>query len=78
MFALEGAQQLSWLATMCAAVVLIGFVNFVVSFGLTLAVAIESRKVTGVDWRRELRSVGRLLLASPLRFLMPKAQRQAS
>lgn len=69
------------IATMLVAVVLVGLVNFLVSFGLTLFVAIESRKVEGVDWRRALRSVLGLILRQPFRFFFPlpdKAPRASS
>ncbi|MGM0575214.1 MAG: hypothetical protein ACQEXJ_05745 [Myxococcota bacterium] len=67
----DGLQTVRAVAGLLGAVLLIGLVNFVVSFGLTLAVAIESRKVAGVDWRLELRSLGRLALRQPLRFFLP-------
>lgn len=58
-------------AVVLASISVIGFVNFVVSFTLTLAVAINARRLDGVDWRSGLRSVVRLALRSPFSFFLP-------
>lgn len=52
------------------AVLVIGLVNFLVSFALTLQVAITSRRVEGIDWRRQLRQLWRLLRKEPVSFFV--------
>jgi site-specific recombinase len=49
----------------------IGFINFLVSFSITLAVAINARRLEGVDWRAQMASLWRLMRAEPLSFLLP-------
>ena len=58
-----------------AAVAIIGFVNFVVSFGLTLAVAVQARRVAGTEWRSGFRGVARLFRRDPMGFLLPTPPR---
>jgi site-specific recombinase len=52
--------------------------NFLVSFGLTLAVAIESRKVKGVHWRSQLRALRKLIFSDPLYFFLPLPPRKST
>lgn len=52
-------------------VLLIGLVNFLVSFGLTLTVAITSRRVAGIDWRAKMGSLAKLLREAPVLFFIP-------
>lgn len=72
----EAIQTAAWIATLLAAVVLIGLINFVVSFGLTLWVAVAARDVQGLDWTGQLRSVGRLIRQHPIEFFVPLPERQ--
>lgn len=60
------------------AVVTIGLVNFLISFLLTLQVAIRARQVEGIDWRRQIRQLARLLRAEPLSFFLPERERGRS
>ncbi|MEZ4470218.1 MAG: hypothetical protein R3F60_05320 [bacterium] len=57
--------------TIFAGVLLIGLVNFVVSFALTLGAAVAARQVEGAAWRPALRSLWRLAAARPLLFFVP-------
>lgn len=50
---------------------LIGFVNFIVSFSLTLSVALSARRLEGVDWRASFRAAFRLARKQPLSFFLP-------
>lgn len=50
---------------------LIGFVNFIVSFLLTLNVALNARRLEGVDWRASFRAAFRLARREPLSFFRP-------
>ena len=52
----------------------IGFVNFLVSFGLTLAVTLKSRRVTAVQFRRLALFLARRFLRNPLAWLIPPRQ----
>jgi site-specific recombinase len=52
-------------------VILIGFVNFVVSFGLSLLIALESRSITWVQVRVLLRHLGKSLVSRPLDWFFP-------
>lgn len=52
-------------------VVLIGFTNLMVSFGLALYVAMKSRKVRFKQWRMLLRNLGSRLNQHPAEFIMP-------
>ncbi|ACY18576.1 formate/nitrite transporter family protein [Haliangium ochraceum] len=72
---LDEVQTPMWVLGMLGAVLLIAFVNFIVSFGLTLIVAIEARKVEGADWRFEVGNLLRLIIQSPLRFFFPFPER---
>ena len=68
------APELATLAgvlSVLGSVAVIGLVNFVVSFGLTLSVAIDARRLDGVDWRAGIRGVAGLALARPLAFFVP-------
>ncbi|MEM1414975.1 MAG: hypothetical protein AAGH15_08745 [Myxococcota bacterium] len=49
----------------------IGFVNFLVSFGLTLAVTLKSRRVTVPQFGRLARLLGKRLLTRPFEWLFP-------
>jgi len=51
----------------------IGLINFLVSFSITLAVAINARRLEGVDWRAQLAHLWRLMRAEPLSFLLPRS-----
>lgn len=66
--------EASWRVFVTAAlgVGLIGFVNFIVSFGLTLLVAVQARRVSGADWRSGFRNVAALFREDPMGFLLPK------
>lgn len=66
-----GLHTASAALVVVASVCVIGLVNFVVSFGVTLAVAIDARRLDGIDWRSGLRGVVRLAKSDPVGFLMP-------
>lgn len=55
-------------------VVLIGLVNFLVSFGLSLAMALESRSVRFGETRRLLGMLGRRLIKKPIDWFFPPRQ----
>ena len=69
----HASELLSWrsAALLFASVSLIGLVNFVVSFALTLSVAINARRLEGVDWRAQLRALWALVKARPASFFLP-------
>ncbi|MFT5433887.1 MAG: site-specific recombinase [Myxococcota bacterium] len=67
----DGLQTAGHIATLLAAVLLIGIINFLVSFGMTLWVAIAARDIEGIDWRAQLRSLGRLIRSHPAQFFIP-------
>ncbi len=52
-------------------VFIIGFFNFLVSFGLSMILAFRSRKVTFGGVKEILREIFRYFLSSPLRFFFP-------
>ena len=52
-------------------VFLIGFFNFLVSFGLSMALALRSRKITFGGVKQILKEIGRYFLKSPFRFFLP-------
>ncbi|MDO4224688.1 MAG: recombinase, partial [Bergeyella zoohelcum] len=52
-------------------VFLIGFFNFIVSFGLSMLLAFRSRKVKGEDIRKIFREVIRYFFKKPLMFFVP-------
>ena len=52
-------------------VILIGFINFLVSFGLSLTVALKSRRVRFSETRRLLFRLGRRFLKRPLDWFFP-------
>lgn len=70
-FHADALQTAGPVAILLAAVLLIGLVNFLVSFGITLWVAIASRDIEGIDWRAQLGSLGRLIRAHPVQFFVP-------
>ena len=52
-------------------VFLIGFFNFLVSFGLSMALAFRSRKITFGGVREILKEIRRYFFQNPLRFFFP-------
>ncbi len=52
-------------------VLMIGFLNFTVSFALALRLALRAMDVGGRDRLSLLRSLGRALIQDPLRFILP-------
>ncbi len=52
-------------------VFLIGFFNFLVSFGLSIYLALRSRKITMGETREIIREINRYFLRNPLRFFIP-------
>jgi len=52
-------------------IVLIGLVNFLVSFGLSLAMALESRRLTWRELRTVVRHLGTALVRRPLDWFWP-------
>jgi len=52
-------------------VFLIGFFNFLVSFGLSMVLAFRSRKVTFGGVKLILREIGLYFISNPLRFFIP-------
>ncbi|MFT6397842.1 MAG: site-specific recombinase [Bradymonadia bacterium] len=54
-----------------ASVSIIGFVNFIVSFALTLTVAVNARRLDGVGWRSGLKGLLRLAKSNPIGFFLP-------
>lgn len=63
--------SLTGVLSVFGSVAVIGCVNFIVSFGITLLVAIDARSLDGIDWRSALRAVVRLALSRPLAFFIP-------
>lgn len=59
------------LAICITTVFLIGFFNFVVSFGLSMALALRSRKITLGETRAIIGEINRYFLRNPLRFFIP-------
>ncbi len=57
--------------TILGSVGAIGLVNFVVSFGITLMIAIDARRLDGIDWRTSVRGVAQLAASRPLAFFLP-------
>jgi len=53
------------------AILLIGTMNLLVSFGLALYVAMKSRKVSFVQWRRLAVALAKRLYRNPKEFFMP-------
>ncbi len=74
-FSADG-RTLATLATLALSVAVIGLVNFLVSFSITLGVAIAARRVQGHAWRDRLSSVWRLARARPLAFFLPLDEKQ--
>jgi site-specific recombinase len=66
-----GLLTAAGVATVVLSALTVGLVNFLVSFGLTLAVAVQARRLDGVDWRAGRRELWRLFRTRPLRFLLP-------
>ena len=58
-------------AAWTAGIGLIGFVNFAVSFGLSLSLAMRSRAIPYRDLSAILLAIGRHARRHPLRFLVP-------
>ena len=52
-------------------VFLIGFFNFLVSFGLSMALALRSRKITFGGVKEILKEIQRYFIQNPLRFFFP-------
>lgn len=78
--ALEGlpaasAAAAAWPAAL--GVALIGLVNFLVSFGLSLAVALEARGITTREARALAVGLARRFASSPLEFFLPPRERTA-
>lgn len=69
--ALDFAVPASLIATTALGVALIGLVNFLVSFGLSLAVALESRRVTFGETRTLLRLLLSRVWRRPLDWFVP-------
>ena len=69
----DEARTFTTLATLGLAVAAIGFINFIVSFSLTLGVAISARRVQGSTWRGKVVEVWGLLRAHPGAFFLPLA-----
>ncbi|MEM9695905.1 MAG: hypothetical protein AAGA56_25400, partial [Myxococcota bacterium] len=46
----------------------IGLINFLVSFAITLAVAINARRLEGVNWRAQVRALAVLAARQPFSF----------
>ncbi len=76
-FSDEG-RTFATLGTLAVAVAAIGFVNFIVSFSLTLGVAISARRVQGSTWRNKVVEVWELLRAQPAAFFLPLADDSAN
>jgi site-specific recombinase len=66
---LQVPAGLAWQAAL--GVALIGLVNFLVSFGLSLAMALESRRVTWGEVRHLVRHLGRSFRSRPLAWFLP-------
>ncbi|PKN56379.1 MAG: hypothetical protein CVU56_16450 [Deltaproteobacteria bacterium HGW-Deltaproteobacteria-14] len=78
--ALEGldhAVSASVVAEAALGVMLIGLVNFVVSFGMTLSMALESRRITFRENRAVLRILLRRLARRPWHFFFPPREATA-
>jgi len=52
-------------------VFLIGFMNFIVSFGLSMLLAFRSRKVEMGEVKEIYKEIGRYFLKNPMRFFLP-------
>lgn len=63
--------SLSGIGWMVLAVSMIGLVNFLVSFSLTLAVALSARRLVGVNWRQQLGLAWKLARSEPGSFFLP-------
>lgn len=55
---------------------LIGFCNFIVSFGLSMMLALRSRKINLGETGEILREIGRYFMLNPLRFFVPIRSRE--
>jgi site-specific recombinase len=78
MEALNWAIPVSLLLEVTLGVLLIGLVNFLVSFGLSLALAMESRRVTFGETRALVRGLLRHFLRRPLDYFFPPLRRRKS
>ena len=65
--------QVAWqfVGAVALGIALIGLVNFLVSFGLSLAVALESRRITWQETRGLFRHLGERFVARPLDWFFP-------
>lgn len=70
------AWRLIW--PVALGVALIGLVNFLVSFGLSLATALESRRITWNETRTLIRHLGEQLAQRPLDWFFPPKTIQAA
>ena len=76
LFTLEGALSTEVILASCLGIAGIGFMNFIVSFGLAMTVAIKSRQVHFTHSGRLIRKLWRLFLQHPQDFFFPpKASR---
>lgn len=57
--------------TCIVTIFLIGFFNFLVSFGLSMGLAIRSRKVSSGEVRKIIREINRYFLKNPFSFFLP-------
>ncbi len=73
-FGMEHAVPLDYLFTVILGVLLIGFLNFFVSFSLAFYVAIRSRGIRLKDYKAFLSILGRYFRNHPKDFLFPPAQ----
>lgn len=71
LLALPAEQAWTWLPVVLVAVFVVGLVNFLVSFLLTLGIAVEARQVERIAWRQHLAALGWLVLRQPLSFVLP-------
>lgn len=62
-------QNVFWISFIT--VFLIGFFNFIVSFGLSMMLAFRSRKVSSIDIKNISREIFRYFLRNPLKFFFP-------
>ncbi|WP_160164127.1 site-specific recombinase [Nafulsella turpanensis] len=78
LFTLGDALSTEIILASCLGIAGIGFMNFIVSFGLAMAVAIKSRQVHFSNTRGLIRKLWKLFLTHPHDFFFPpKVPRQA-
>ncbi|HKK92820.1 MAG TPA: hypothetical protein VJ925_05275 [Longimicrobiales bacterium] len=68
-------EMIVWVAI---GIVLIGLINFLVSFGLSLAMALESRRLTWRELRTVIRHLGTALVRRPLDWFWPPRKPEPS